>query len=112
MVSRRGFLQATIASTVAVSMSRQLFAQPVPFLRKAIKFDSVTYGKDLNARFAAIKAAGFEGVEVDSPNKTPREQILAAAKKHDVIIHGVIDSVHWINRLSDQVPATRARGLE
>jgi L-ribulose-5-phosphate 3-epimerase len=112
MISRRGFLHASVAGAVAASLSNRLFAQPQPFLRKAIKFDSVSYGKDLNERFAAIRGAGFEGVEVDSPNKTPRDQILAAAKKNNVIIHGVIDSVHWHQRLSDPVPATRARGLE
>jgi hexulose-6-phosphate isomerase len=112
MVSRREFLQGTLATAIAANLSRQGFAQTQPLLRKAIKYDGVGFGQTPDERFAAIRAAGFEGVEVNSPNTTPRDEILAAAKKNNVTIHGVVDSVHWQQRLSDPDSGTRARGLE
>jgi L-ribulose-5-phosphate 3-epimerase len=113
MITRRGFLIATTVVATGALTEQALRAQEAqPMLKKAIKFGSVGAGKTIEEKFAAIKAAGFLGVEVDSPNSLNRDEVKAGAEKAGVKIHGVIDSVHWKDRLSDPDEAVRSRGLE
>lgn len=70
-------------------------------LRPALKYSMITAGETIEERFALARSLGFEGVEIDSPNKLDRAEIAAAAKKTGLVVHGVIDSVHWAKRFSD-----------
>jgi hexulose-6-phosphate isomerase len=83
-----------------------------PRLRKAVKFDMIKVDGPIEKKFGVIKAIGFEGVEINSPGGVNREEAVAAGKKTGVEIHGVIDSVHWNQRLSDPDPAVREIGLK
>jgi L-ribulose-5-phosphate 3-epimerase len=119
MVNRRQFLQSAAMTGAVVAMTAgTLRAEEPPLtmpkgkLKKAIKFGSVGFGSSLEEKFAAIRAAGFEGVEMDSPSGVNREEAAKAAEKAGVTIHGVVDSVHWKERFSDPDEAVRARGLE
>jgi hexulose-6-phosphate isomerase len=83
-----------------------------PKLRKAVKFDMIKIDGPIEKKFEAIKSIGFEGVEINSPGGVNREAAVAAKKKTGVEIHGVIDSVHWNQRLSDPDAAVREQGLK
>lgn len=80
-------------------------------LRKAVKFDMIK-AKSIMESFELAKKCGFTGVEANSPSTLNREEMLKGRDKTGVVIHGVIDSVHWNKRLSDPNPDVRAEGLE
>ncbi len=84
-----------------------------PRLKKAVKYGMIRTNGSVEEKLALVKSLGFQGVEVDSPNKgLNRDEAKAAQEKTGVRIHGVIDSVHWNIRLSDPDPAVRAKGLD
>ncbi|MBI3840010.1 MAG: sugar phosphate isomerase/epimerase [Planctomycetia bacterium] len=116
--TRRDFLHATLAGTAlaATRLSslplRAAEAKP-PRLKKAVKFGMIKVpGASIEDKFNLIKSLGFEGVEFDSPSNVDREEAVRARDKTGIVIHGVIDSIHWNVRLSDPDPAVRAKGVE
>ena len=117
VTSRRGFLRATsgaVVGAIACAGRRTLAADAAnagPRLRKAVKFDMIKLDAPIEKKFELIKSLGFEGVEMNSPSGVNREEAVAAKKKTGIDIHGVVDSVHWDQRLSDPDEAVRARGL-
>lgn len=120
--SRRRFLSTT-ASTVALGLSASLGlsappgigslwgAAPTPRLKKAVKFGMIRTSDSVEGKFRLIQSLGFEGVELDSPSSINRDEVVAAVKKTGVVVHGVVDSIHWKIRLSDPNPKVRAEGL-
>jgi L-ribulose-5-phosphate 3-epimerase len=78
--------------------------------RKAFMLDGVTEGPVL-PKFETLKEAGFEGVELISPNKLDRDEVLRARDKTGLVIHGVSGGQHWKDTLSDPDPAIVERGL-
>ncbi|MCA9267038.1 MAG: sugar phosphate isomerase/epimerase, partial [Planctomycetales bacterium] len=54
---------------------------------------------------------GFDGVELNSPGGPSADEVQAAVKESGLPVHGVVDSVHWRDTLSDPDAAVRARGL-
>ena len=83
-----------------------------PKLHKAVKYDMIKLDGPIVKKFELIKSIGFEGVEIDSPSGVNRQEAVEAKKQTGIQIHGVIDSVHWNQRLSDPDPAVRAAGLK
>jgi hexulose-6-phosphate isomerase len=118
--SRRTFLQntsaaAALAAAAALSPDLLRAADPKPArrkFRKAVKFGMIGEGKSIREKFELIKSLGFEGVEVDAPGAIDKQEALAASKATGIVIHGVIDAVHWQTRLSDPDEAVRERGLQ
>ena len=115
--NRRDFVRAStglaLAGYAALSGSVAAGADAArPRLRKAVKFDMIKSDAPIEKRFELIKSLGFEGVEINSPSSVNREEAVAAKKKTGIEIHGVIDSVHWDQRLSDPRAEVRAKGLE
>jgi hexulose-6-phosphate isomerase len=109
-------LGAVAAAAVVPSlMPRQLMsadsANPPIRLRKAVKYDMIKLDGPIEAKFDLIKSLGFDGVEINSPSSVNREEAAAASRKTGIVIHGVIDSIHWDQRLSDPDAAVRAKGL-
>lgn len=84
---------------------------PLP-IKKALKIGMVRDGATILEKFQAIKAAGFAGVDMDSPNGLKRDDVLRARDETGVIIHGCVDSVHWKDTLGDADPAVVERGLK
>jgi hexulose-6-phosphate isomerase len=82
-----------------------------PRLRKAVKFGMIAGNAPIAEKFELLKSLGFQGVEFDSPGQFDRDEAVAATRQTGVAIHGVVDSVHWNQRLSDPDPAVRAQGL-
>jgi L-ribulose-5-phosphate 3-epimerase len=114
--SRRTVLSAAAAAAVVPTfLSQRLMAadsaNPPIRLRKAVKYDMIKLDGPIEAKFDLIKSLGFEGVEINSPSSVNREEAVAASKKTGIVIHGVIDSIHWDQRLSDPDEAVRAKGL-
>ena len=61
-------------------------------------------------KMKAIKAAGFEGVEMES--HLDQEEVLRARAETDLIIPSVCGKYHWNKPLSDPDPKVRAEGFE
>jgi hexulose-6-phosphate isomerase len=78
--------------------------------KKAFMLGELSKGSPL-ATFQLLKDAGFEGVELISPNDLDLQEVLAARDKTGLVIHGVSGSRHWRDRLSDPDPAVVARGM-
>jgi len=112
-LDRRTFLKASVATALGAAMAPAALAQTTrPKLKLSMKYDMVNFGDSVADRFEIIKAVGFQGVEINSPSDIDRNAAKQASEKTGVAIHGVIDSVHWKDTLSDPDPAVRARGVE
>ena len=61
--------------------------------------------------FEMLKAAGFDGVELISPNELDRDEVLKARDQTGLVIHGVSGSRHWQDPLSSPDPEVVKRGL-
>jgi hexulose-6-phosphate isomerase len=129
--TRRQFIRGAIGASVAAALAPQssiaLAAAPAGTtttttttaaattaalkLKKAVKYGMIHGGGSVKEKFELIKALGFQGVELDSPSNVNKDEAVKAQVETGVKIHGVIDSVHWKERLSDPDPAIRAKGL-
>jgi L-ribulose-5-phosphate 3-epimerase len=78
--------------------------------KKAFMLGGVSKGSPL-ASFQLLKDAGFEGVELISPNDFDLNDVLSARDKTGLTIHGVSGSRHWQDALSDPDPQVVARGM-
>src|SRR5688572_4224993 len=120
--TRRDFLRtaaAVSAAAAVMSSTGRLRADDKPAaaakplrLRKAVKYGMIGEGGSVQEKFELIKSLGFEGVELDSPGGPKPDEVAAAREKTGIVVHGVVDSVHWNIRLSDFEPEVRARGQE
>ena len=81
-------------------------------IQKALKYGMIGEGATVGEKFAAAKAAGFDGVEMDSPGDLDPQEVLAARDATGLAIPGVVDSAHWRDTLSHPDAVVRARGLE
>jgi L-ribulose-5-phosphate 3-epimerase len=122
-LTRREFLIAARRAAIAAPLATaglELFAASSlfggtlqPKLRKAVKYGMIRINGSIEDKFSLIKSLGFEGVEFDSPNSSiDRDEAVRARDKTGIMIHGVIDSVHWRTRLSDPDPAIRDKAVE
>jgi len=113
-IDRRGFLHSTGAALAAAALARPASAAgaspaPAPW-KKAFMLGGVAKGPIL-PHFERLKEAGFEGVELVSPNQLDRDEVLRARDKTGLVIHGVSGSRHWRDTLSDPEPKVVERGL-
>jgi hexulose-6-phosphate isomerase len=109
---RRGFLQATAAALGAATLGRSAqaaTASPAPW-KKAFMLGGVSKGAVL-PHFERLKEAGFQGVELISPNELDRSEVLRARDQTGLVIHGVSGSRHWREPLSDPDPKVVERSL-
>jgi L-ribulose-5-phosphate 3-epimerase len=119
LFDRRDFLQAAAWSTAAVTAASwttaaaispvQAAEKPLK-LRKAVKLSMVAGDAPLAEKFAMLKEIGFEGIDMDRP--ADHAEVKAAAKSSGLIVHGVVDYVHWNQPLSDANPDVRAAGVD
>jgi L-ribulose-5-phosphate 3-epimerase len=115
--TRRGFMASTAAAAAVLGMASvgvaaQGEAPKKPRLKKAVKFGMIGGGGSVEDKFNLIKDLGFDGVEMDSPSDVNRDEVVRARDKTGIVIHGVVDSIHWNVRLSDPDEKVRAKGLE
>ncbi|MFO0918675.1 MAG: sugar phosphate isomerase/epimerase family protein [Planctomycetaceae bacterium] len=110
-LDRRQFLAATALTMAAGALggNRVPAAEPALKLRKAVKLGMVKGDGSLTDKFKMLKEIGFEGIDIDSPQK--RDDVLKARDESGLIVHGIVDYVHWGQTLSDPNPDVRAQGL-
>ncbi|MEA2710125.1 MAG: L-ribulose-5-phosphate 3-epimerase [Phycisphaerales bacterium] len=125
--SRRQFIRGALGASVAAALAPHAFAADAPVtttttaaattattapkLKKAVKYGMIRGGNSVKEKLDLVKSLGFQGVELDSPSDINKDEAVKAQAETGVKIHGVIDSVHWKERLSDPDPAVRAKGL-
>jgi hexulose-6-phosphate isomerase len=109
MMDRRAFSATALAATAAGVASAG--GAKAPKLRKAVKFGMIGIKGSVEEKFKLAIACGFPGVELDSPSNIDRDEVVRARDKTGMVIHGVVDSIHWKDTLSSPDEATRARGL-
>lgn len=91
---------------------------PKRTLRKAAMIGMVATGAEtesLRDKFQLLRDCGFEGVEVDSPTTIEQQEVLEAAAATGLIVHGVVNSIHWrlpLNHPSDRIRDQALQGLE
>ncbi len=77
---------------------------------KTLKIDMVRVDGPLDKKFAAIKASGFEGVELNAPGIDVKST-LAAIESSGLVVDGTVCGTHWKTRHSSPDAATRAQAL-
>lgn len=118
-LDRRCFLGAVGAAVAGSAVAPSLHAAetpeptPQPF-RKAVKIGMVRAGQTLEEKFRILKELGFDGVELDAPSDRTTDEVLRARDATGLVVHGVVDSVHWkpTHVLSSPDPAVRRAGVE
>ncbi len=111
-IDRRTFLHSTLATTAALAAGVAPAAdEKKPKLKKAVKFDMIQIRGSIEDKLELVKSLGFQGVEMNSPSNIDKDEAVKARDKTGIVIHGVIDSIHWKDTLSDPDEKVRARGL-
>lgn len=109
-MNRRQFALTGVAATAGLMAGRAASAKPA--LKKAVKYGMIGGGGSVEDRFRRALACGFPGVELDSPADIDRAEVVKARDATGMVIHGVVDSIHWKDTLSSPDEAVRARGLK
>jgi hexulose-6-phosphate isomerase len=116
-VTRRRFLKtsAAIAAVGTLATEAQANADDRVSLKgriyKTLKIGMIRVAGSLTEKFAAAKAAGFAGVEMNSPGMNVEETKTAIAESR-LPVDGTVCSSHWAVRHTDPDPAVRAKALE
>jgi hexulose-6-phosphate isomerase len=111
-IDRRTFLKTTGAAVAGAAATTTGEAGEAGSGRwkKAYMLFGLTKGPALPT-FKLLKEAGFEGVELISPNQLDQAEVIAARDKTGLVIHGVSGGRHWQEPLSDPDPKVVERGL-
>ena len=116
-LSRRELLRAAscaVAAAIAPRAGGLRAAEEKPTdkrFKKAVKIGMVKAGSTLLEKFQLLKELGFDGVELDSPSGVTVEEAKKCIGETGLVVPGVVDSVHWNQRLSDPSEEVRAKGL-
>jgi hexulose-6-phosphate isomerase len=125
--SRRGFLQSSAVAMAAGSVltgAGTLMAQPLAStlaaaaedglkgrMWKTLKIGMVNVPGSLTEKFKAVKAAGFDGIEMNAPGMNVEETI-KAIRESGLPVDGTVNSTHWDVRHTDASEDTRSKALE
>ncbi|MGA2496659.1 MAG: sugar phosphate isomerase/epimerase family protein [Tepidisphaeraceae bacterium] len=117
--TRREFLvrTATAAALAAAAVPGMAQVTPAPATKRKLKKGVVVGMIEVKGtwtdKFKALKAAGFDGVQMDSPlpAEAALKDVLAARDAAGIEIEGAIDATHWSVPLSDADPKKRERAL-
>jgi L-ribulose-5-phosphate 3-epimerase len=77
---------------------------------KTLKIGMVRIEGTLTEKFKAVRAAGFDGIELDSPGLDVEETKRAIAES-GLPVDGTVCSTHWRVKHSDADPEVRAQAL-
>jgi len=80
-------------------------------IQKAVKFDMIDEDLSVQGKFELLQELGYDGVELSSPNDLDNAEVVSARDATGLPIHGVVDSVHWNQTLSDPDAGVRAEGV-
>ena len=112
-IDRRTFLRsagATVAGTALAQTGPAHASASTALPWKKAFMLGVSSGA-IRPHFEKLKNAGFDGVELLSPNKFDRDEVLRARDETGLVIHGVSGSRHWQEPLSSPDPKVVERGL-
>src|SRR5262245_56642417 len=92
--TRREFLGRAVALSTGLALADEPRKSN---LRLAVKYGMIKPkpAGSIEDKFNLIQKLGFTGVEFDSPSNVNKEEAVRARDKTGIVIHGVIDSVHW-----------------
>jgi len=76
----------------------------------SVKIGMVGIDAPLVDKFRVVKSLGYDGIELNSPDRYTLDEVLTARDEAGIRIHGVVDSVHWNKRLSSPDANVRAEG--
>ena len=111
---RREFL-LTASAGLALAAASQAFGEDKPAkemeFKKAVKIGMVTTGSTLLEKCKLLKELGFDGVELNAPGPYTVAEVKMCKAETGLDIPGVVDSVHWNQRLTDPDAGVRAKGL-
>ena len=79
--------------------------------KKAFMLGGLNKGSP-RATFQLLKEAGFDGVELISPNDLDLQEVLKARDETGLVIHGVSGSRHWEVPFPTPTQQVVARGME
>lgn len=80
-------------------------------LRKTLKVGMVRVPGTIAEKFAAVKQAGFDGIELDAPGFNV-EEVKAAIATTGLVVDGTVCGDHWSVRHSDPDPKVREQALK
>src|SRR4051812_48473917 len=99
-IDRRTFLQTTGATLAAATLGQAPARGDEPRAGWKKAYMLGTSKGAILPHFRLLKEAGFEGVELISPNQLDRDEVLKARDETGLVIHGVSGSEHWKSPLS------------
>lgn len=102
---------ALIAGAVAQEKKEEAPVKSEPRYKKAVKIGMVDVQGTLKDKFKLMKSLGFDGVELNAPSDLSASEVQDASAETGLPVHGVVDSVHWNQPLSDPDPMVRYNGL-
>lgn len=118
--NRRNFLATSAAIAAATSMATTLSptAQAAKIehttkprkLLKTLKFGMVKVEGNLTAKFKAVKAAGYDGIELDIPS-VDVAAVKQAIEASGLPVDGSVCSTHWNIRHTSPDAETRTKAL-
>jgi L-ribulose-5-phosphate 3-epimerase len=127
-MQRRDFLKNSAAATTtalvgagiltaAADAKAGIFVKPTgpevivpagkPMVKKSLKWGMVKEDLSIMDKFKLLKDLGYDGVELDSPDKLDMKEVLAARDKTGLLLPGTVNSMHWKLPLSDPDPKKR-----
>lgn len=116
-LNRRTFVAASTALIAAPLIAAKSPAAEISHstkprkMLKTLKIGMVKVPGDLTAKFAAVKAAGYDGIELNSPG-IDVEATKKAIAETGLVVDGSVCSTHWDIRHSSPDAAVRAKALE
>jgi len=115
-LSRRRFVQSAAAVCAAaplVSFAAEKSSMPglTGRLYKTLKIGMAKVPGTLTEKFKAVKAAGFQGIELSAPGLNVPE-VRSAITESGLPVDGVVCAGHWSVRHTSPDKATRAQALE
>lgn len=117
--SRRQFLQMSAAISAALASPLTIHCPAADIkhstsprrLLKTLKIGMVRVEGSLTEKFAAAKAAGFDGIELNSPG-IDIEATKQAIRETGLPVDGSVGGTHWQTTHSNPNPAVRKQALE
>jgi len=113
-VSRRQFVQGTTAALLAGPLVARAAETESGRLKgrlyRTLKIGMVRVPGSLTDKFRAVKAAGFDGIEMNAPGMDVAETNKAIAAS-GLPVDGTVCSTHWKVRHTDPSPDVRAKAL-
>jgi len=114
-IARRRFLQTTAAVAATPLLSAVADDSPAPSLKgriyKTLKIGMVGVKGSLTDKFKAAQAAGFQGIEMNSPGMNVDETKKAIAES-GLPVDGTVCAGHWGVRHTDPDAAVRKQALD